>query len=194
MKTSVWWHKTTSAMILQPLKPPPKNTKPSSPTSTRMKSVCRPWCRWLKSLKLRTTMTRNASTLGVCIGSTSQTVSIHSLDTTCLPWRFMNYTHCYCFNFYSTALFSQLSTALQISFNRINSSCTSRNKLPHNHAIWPTGRKDNVLRLWEYLLELLRARRMRLDLSLQLQRIFEEMICILELMDDIKVASLFSIY
>lgn len=48
------------------------------------------------------------------------------------------------------------------------------------------ARKDNVLRLWEYLLELLRARRMRLDLSLQLQRVFEEMICILEWMDDIK--------
>ncbi|ESN99908.1 hypothetical protein HELRODRAFT_101195 [Helobdella robusta] len=49
------------------------------------------------------------------------------------------------------------------------------------------ARKDNVLRLWEYLLELLRARRQRLELSLQLQKIFEEMICVLEWMDEIKL-------
>lgn len=48
-------------------------------------------------------------------------------------------------------------------------------------------RKDNVLRLWQYLLELLRARQLRLDLSLQLQRVFEEMMCTLEWMDEIKV-------
>ena len=47
-------------------------------------------------------------------------------------------------------------------------------------------RKDNVLRLWSYLLELLRARRMRLELSLQLQKIFQEMIYILDWMDEIK--------
>ena len=35
------------------------------------------------------------------------------------------------------------------------------------------ARKDNVLRLWHYLLELLRARRMRLELSLQLQQNFQ---------------------
>lgn len=35
------------------------------------------------------------------------------------------------------------------------------------------ARKDNVLRLWNYLLELLRARRMRLELSLQLQQNFQ---------------------
>ena len=35
------------------------------------------------------------------------------------------------------------------------------------------ARKDNVLRLWNYLLELLRARRTRLELSLGLQRIFQ---------------------
>ena len=35
------------------------------------------------------------------------------------------------------------------------------------------ARKDNVLRLWQYLLELLRARRMRLELSLQLQQNFQ---------------------
>lgn len=44
-----------------------------------------------------------------------------------------------------------------------------------------------MLRLWQYLLELLRARQQRLDLSLQLQRVFEEMMCTLEWMDEIKV-------
>jgi len=34
-------------------------------------------------------------------------------------------------------------------------------------------RKENVLRLWEYLLELLRARRLRLEASLQLQQGFQ---------------------
>jgi len=34
-------------------------------------------------------------------------------------------------------------------------------------------RKDNVMRLWTYLLELLRARRMRLEISLQLQQNFQ---------------------
>ena len=47
-------------------------------------------------------------------------------------------------------------------------------------------RKDNVLRLWQYLLELLKARRMRLELSLQLQKIFQEMLYILDWMDEIK--------
>jgi len=35
------------------------------------------------------------------------------------------------------------------------------------------SRKENVLRLWEYLLELLRARRLRLEASLQLQQGFQ---------------------
>ena len=35
------------------------------------------------------------------------------------------------------------------------------------------ARKDNVLRLWNYLLELLRARRSRLELSLLLQHNFQ---------------------
>ena len=48
-------------------------------------------------------------------------------------------------------------------------------------------RKDNVIRLWNYLLELLRARRMRLELSLQLQKIFQEMLYILDWMEEIKV-------
>jgi len=50
-------------------------------------------------------------------------------------------------------------------------------------------RKDNVIRLWNYLLELLRARRMRLELSLQLQKIFQEMLYILDWMEEIKVTS-----
>ncbi|XP_014662859.1 PREDICTED: spectrin beta chain-like [Priapulus caudatus] len=49
------------------------------------------------------------------------------------------------------------------------------------------ARKDNVLRLWEYLLELLRARRMRLELSMSLQRIFQEMIYILDWMEELKL-------
>lgn len=48
------------------------------------------------------------------------------------------------------------------------------------------ARKENVLRLWNYLLELLRARRMRLELSLALQKIFQEMLYILDWMDEIK--------
>ena len=49
------------------------------------------------------------------------------------------------------------------------------------------ARKDNVLRLWNYLLELLKARRMRLELSLALQKVFQEMLYILDWMDEIKV-------
>ncbi|CAG0894530.1 unnamed protein product, partial [Darwinula stevensoni] len=48
------------------------------------------------------------------------------------------------------------------------------------------ARKDNVLRLWNYLLELLRARRMRLELSLQLQQNFQEMLYILDSMEELK--------
>lgn len=47
-------------------------------------------------------------------------------------------------------------------------------------------RRDNVLCLWNYLLELLRARRMRLELSLNLQKIFQEMLYILDWMEEIK--------
>ena len=35
------------------------------------------------------------------------------------------------------------------------------------------ARKDNVLKLWTYLLELLKGRRGRLELSLQLQHSFQ---------------------
>ena len=44
-----------------------------------------------------------------------------------------------------------------------------------------------MLRLWNYLLELLRARRSRLEMSLQLHKIFQEMIYVLDWMDEIKV-------
>ncbi|KAM9777423.1 spectrin beta chain, erythrocytic [Neosynchiropus ocellatus] len=47
-------------------------------------------------------------------------------------------------------------------------------------------RKSNVLRLWDYLQELLKARRGRLDKSLTLQRIFQEMLYIISWMDDMK--------
>ncbi|XP_065158343.1 spectrin beta chain isoform X2 [Atheta coriaria] len=47
-------------------------------------------------------------------------------------------------------------------------------------------RKDNVLRLWNYLLELLKARRLRLELSLQLQQTFQEMLHILDSMEELK--------
>ena len=50
-------------------------------------------------------------------------------------------------------------------------------------------RKDNVLRLWDYLQELLRARRGRLDKNLTLQRIFQEMLHIISWMDEMKVHS-----
>lgn len=50
-----------------------------------------------------------------------------------------------------------------------------------------TARKDNVIRLWEYLLELLKARRLRLELNLGLQRVFQEMLYIMDWMDEMKV-------
>ena len=48
------------------------------------------------------------------------------------------------------------------------------------------ARKDNVLRLWNYLLELLRNRRARLEASLSVQQSFQEMLYILDTMDDLK--------
>ncbi|XP_077282982.1 spectrin beta chain isoform X2 [Arctopsyche grandis] len=50
-----------------------------------------------------------------------------------------------------------------------------------------SARRDNVLRLWVYLIELLRARRARLELSLQLQQNFQEMLYILDSMEEIKL-------
>ncbi|KAM6977452.1 spectrin beta chain, non-erythrocytic 1-like [Aplochiton taeniatus] len=49
------------------------------------------------------------------------------------------------------------------------------------------ARKENVLRLWEYLLELLKARRRRLETHLGLQRVFQEMIHIMDWMDEMKM-------
>ncbi|XP_037096955.1 spectrin beta chain, erythrocytic isoform X1 [Syngnathus acus] len=54
------------------------------------------------------------------------------------------------------------------------------------------ARKDNVLRLWDYLQELLKARRGRLDKNLTLQKIFQEMLYIITWMDDMKVRLLSS--
>lgn len=48
------------------------------------------------------------------------------------------------------------------------------------------SRKDNVLRLWNYLLELLRNRRTRLEMSMALQQAFQEMLYILDSMEDLK--------
>ncbi|XP_067336083.1 spectrin beta chain, non-erythrocytic 1-like isoform X3 [Channa argus] len=50
-----------------------------------------------------------------------------------------------------------------------------------------TARKDNVIRLWEYLLELLKGRRHRLELNLGLQRVFQEMLYIMDWMDEMKM-------
>uniref|UniRef100_A0A4W5Q7J1 Spectrin beta chain n=1 Tax=Hucho hucho TaxID=62062 RepID=A0A4W5Q7J1_9TELE len=47
-------------------------------------------------------------------------------------------------------------------------------------------RKENILRLRDYLLELLKARRARLDKNLTLQRIFQEMLYIVNWMDEMK--------
>ncbi|KAF6734216.1 Spectrin beta chain, non-erythrocytic 1 [Oryzias melastigma] len=49
------------------------------------------------------------------------------------------------------------------------------------------ARKDNVIRLWEYLLELLKARRQRLEVNLGLQRVFQEMLYIMDWMDEMKM-------
>ncbi|XP_029900365.1 spectrin beta chain, erythrocytic isoform X1 [Myripristis murdjan] len=48
------------------------------------------------------------------------------------------------------------------------------------------ARKDNILRLWDYLQELLKARGGRLEKNLTLQRIFQEMLHIINWMDDMK--------
>ncbi|KAI1232632.1 Spectrin beta chain, partial [Lamprotornis superbus] len=49
------------------------------------------------------------------------------------------------------------------------------------------GRKDNILRLWEQLLELLAARRQRLEMNLTLQQLFQEMLHCIDWMDEVKV-------
>ncbi|PAA61129.1 hypothetical protein BOX15_Mlig024302g2, partial [Macrostomum lignano] len=47
------------------------------------------------------------------------------------------------------------------------------------------ARKDNVLNLWEQLLDLLRARRMRLDLTLQVQKIYQEILYVLDRIEEL---------
>nr|XP_003408759.2 spectrin beta chain, erythrocytic isoform X1 [Loxodonta africana] len=49
-----------------------------------------------------------------------------------------------------------------------------------------TARKDNILRLWRYLLELLDARRQRLQKTLELQKLFQDMLHSIDWMDEIK--------
>ncbi|XP_071618431.1 spectrin beta chain, erythrocytic [Heliangelus exortis] len=48
-------------------------------------------------------------------------------------------------------------------------------------------RKDNILMLWEQLLELLAARRQRLEMNLTLQHLFQEMLHSIDWMDEVKV-------
>lgn len=49
------------------------------------------------------------------------------------------------------------------------------------------ARKDNILRLWDYLQELLQARRQRLEKTLDLQKLFQDMLHSIDWMDGIKV-------
>ncbi|KAF4017570.1 hypothetical protein G4228_008746 [Cervus hanglu yarkandensis] len=49
-----------------------------------------------------------------------------------------------------------------------------------------TARKDNILRLWDYLQELLGARRQRLEKTLDLQKLFQDMLHSIDWMDGIK--------
>lgn len=49
------------------------------------------------------------------------------------------------------------------------------------------ARKDNILRLWEYLQELLQARRQRLEMNLTLQKLFQDMLHSIDWMDEMKV-------
>ncbi|XP_053457041.1 spectrin beta chain, erythrocytic [Nycticebus coucang] len=49
-----------------------------------------------------------------------------------------------------------------------------------------TARRDNILRLWSYLQELLRARRQRLETTLALQKLFQDMLHSIDWMDEIK--------
>ncbi|NXR06571.1 SPTB1 protein, partial [Semnornis frantzii] len=50
-----------------------------------------------------------------------------------------------------------------------------------------SARKDNILQLWEQLLELLAARRQRLEMNLTLQHLFQEMLHSIDWMDEVKV-------
>ncbi|KAL1791432.1 hypothetical protein HispidOSU_031447 [Sigmodon hispidus] len=48
------------------------------------------------------------------------------------------------------------------------------------------ARKDNILRLWSYLQELLQSRRQRLEATLALQKLFQDMLHSIDWMDEIK--------
>uniref|UniRef100_A0A8C5NUH9 Spectrin beta chain n=1 Tax=Jaculus jaculus TaxID=51337 RepID=A0A8C5NUH9_JACJA len=48
------------------------------------------------------------------------------------------------------------------------------------------ARKDNILRLWSFLQELLRSRRQRLEATLALQKLFQDMLHSIDWMDEIK--------
>ncbi|XP_060133827.1 spectrin beta chain, erythrocytic isoform X2 [Zootoca vivipara] len=48
------------------------------------------------------------------------------------------------------------------------------------------ARKDNILQLWEYLLELLQARRRRLEMNLKLQQLFQDMLHSIDWIDEMK--------
>ncbi|KAM4690497.1 spectrin beta chain, erythrocytic [Rhinophrynus dorsalis] len=52
------------------------------------------------------------------------------------------------------------------------------------------ARKDNIVRLWQYLLEMLSSRRQRLNMNLELQILFQEMLHTVNWMDEVKVTLL----
>ncbi|XP_066467623.1 spectrin beta chain, erythrocytic isoform X1 [Tiliqua scincoides] len=49
------------------------------------------------------------------------------------------------------------------------------------------ARKDNILRLWAYLQELLQARRRRLEMNLTVQKLFQDMLHSIDWIDEMKV-------
>uniref|UniRef100_A0A336LM29 Spectrin beta chain n=1 Tax=Culicoides sonorensis TaxID=179676 RepID=A0A336LM29_CULSO len=64
--------------------------------------------------------------------------------------------------------------------------CNELEQEKYHDIVRIVERKENVLRLWTYLLELLRARRSRLECSINLQQNFQEMLYILDSMEEIK--------
>ncbi|KAG8449507.1 hypothetical protein GDO86_016232 [Hymenochirus boettgeri] len=52
------------------------------------------------------------------------------------------------------------------------------------------ARKDNIIRLWQYLLEMLNSRRKRLNMNLELQTLFQEMLHTITWMDEMKAGLL----
>ena len=52
------------------------------------------------------------------------------------------------------------------------------------------ARKDIVLRLWKYLLELLKTKRSQLELSFQIQHNFQEMFYFLDSMEELELCLL----